>query len=294
MGTVRTIIALSAVAAGVASSTGCAGGGFWKKKDEWKVPEMNAPMAGSSAVVKPDGGVIQAGGISPLAQIPSSLARMTGKSEKGKSGAAVIAVAWRNHIDFLPDPNRQGAMSPGLAGQVFLFGSHDQPAFADGTITVDLYDETVRPAGQEPARPERWQFKKDVLATLRTIDERFGPNYTLFLPWPTYRPGITRVRITVRYDPEKGGYPLYAPESKMALDANPASTGSLKGTGTPPGQLPEMNSTPAASGTTGARSGPGMGVIQMGGRPRVDTVPARTDQMPMPPTIGTISPHRQP
>src|SRR5262249_14217229 len=65
--------------------------------------------------------------------------------------------------------------------------------------------------------PEGWEFDKETLQKLRTVDERFGPCYGLFLPWPTYRQDITRIRIAVRYTPENGP-PMYALGTKVNMD----------------------------------------------------------------------------
>ena len=126
MGRLRSIIAAALFAAIVVLGTGCSGDGFWKRKSEWKVPEMNAPMPGGS----PSGGagVVQASGSSPFAGVPSALARLDPKNDKFvKGNATSIAVAWQNKIDHLPDPARNGAEGPGLAGQIFLFGSRVKP-----------------------------------------------------------------------------------------------------------------------------------------------------------------------
>jgi hypothetical protein len=43
----------------------------------------------------------------------------------------------------------------------------------------------------------------------------------LFLPWGTYKPEITQVHLTVRFDPPSG-LPQFAPTSPLTLE-NPAS-----------------------------------------------------------------------
>ena len=149
---------------------------------------------------------------------------------------------------------------------MFLFDSRDMPAVADGIVTVDLYDETIRPNGQPSLKPERWQFRKDVLKALRTVDERFGPSYVLFLPWPSYRPDVTRVRITVRFDPEqnqKGAYTLYAPESKLHLDPSPAGHGNGAMPLRAEAPLQFTDRSPGAANSTPPTNSPGMGVVQM-------------------------------
>ena len=180
-------------------------------------------------------------------------------------------------------------MGPGLAGQMFLFDSHDHPAQADGILTIDLYDETIRPNGQPHLKPERWQFRKDVLKALRTVDERFGPSYVLFLPWPSYRPDVTRVRITVRFDPDqnqKGAFTLYAPDSMLNLDASLHRRGKETGAAAlraePPPQFSDQSPRAASSAPS---SGPGMGVVQMN-RPVQQTL---TPPAGLPP-LGIVNP----
>ena len=148
----------------------------------------------------------------PVAPAPSALAKLMTRPER-KVPATEMAVAWRNRIAYLPDPSRNGAMGAGIAGQLFLFGGPKlEFALADGTLTVDLIDETPRPAGQPAAKPERWQFDKNTLRNQRTVDETFGKSYVLFLPWPAYKSDITKVRISARYDPDNG-QTLYAAPS---------------------------------------------------------------------------------
>lgn len=294
MGRLRSLIACPAVLALLGLGTGCAGGGFWKKGPTTLPPEITGGPNGRAE----SNAVVPAGGISPLAQVPSSLARLTGKSDRSAKGTATTLIpAWQNHIDYLPDPAREGAMGPGLAGQLFVFDQYDQPAHLNGSITIDLYDETKRPPGAQPNKPERWKFNKDVVKALRSVDERFGPNYVLFLPWPAYRPDVTRVRIMVKYEPENGAFPIRALETRLTLDptlAGTAETGAalVAGESTPPKSFPSnlgsTTTSAAASPTpanTGSSPGPGMGVFQMNG-PRSTT--GRTSET----NPGIISPTR--
>jgi len=188
-----------------------------------------------------------------------------------KTNAANMVVAFQNHIDYLPDPVREGAPGPGLAAQIFLFDARDQPAIANGTLTIDLYDDTPRPAGQPGIAPERWQFRKDVLKELRSVDERFGPNYVIFLPWPSYRPDVSRVRIRARFDPDQGGFTLYAPETKLGLDPTLSGKNETGASVVGPQTHSTSTVTPGAAGanstppsSSGApNTGPGMGVFRM-------------------------------
>ena len=214
------------------------------KKAESKKPDVTQPgvlpppqeMMRPASATAPGGGVVQAGGTYTGAGQPGSvpnapvavpaaapsvspLAKLLTRPEK-KVPATEMAVAWRNRIAYLPDPSRNGAMGAGLAGQLFLYGGPKlEFALADGTLTVDLIDETPRPAGQPAATPERWQFDKATLRNLRTVDETFGKSYVLFLPWPAYKSDITKVRISARYDPDNG-QTLYAQHSTVSIDTS--------------------------------------------------------------------------
>jgi len=45
-----------------------------------------------------------------------------------------------------------------------------------------------------------------------------GWGYTLFLPWPDYKPDVTRIQLRVRFEPAKGGLAMYANSEPMTLD----------------------------------------------------------------------------
>jgi hypothetical protein len=140
-----------------------------------------------------------------------------GAQTERKSAATAVVVIWKGRVEHLPDPTRNGEKVAGLSGQLFLHDARMHPASANGRLTVAVYDETPLPAGQTGNVPEVWVFRADDLKKLATPDERFGQCYSLFLPWPAYRPGVTRVRIAVRYEPENGR-PLHAPEARLTLD----------------------------------------------------------------------------
>jgi hypothetical protein len=240
----RAITAL-ALAAGVLTL----GGGCLtadKDKAQAKKPDVTQPgvlpapqdLMKRTSAEPPPGEVVQAGGVqsTPTSTPPAavahasgtaigapSLSKLTARFEK-KVPATEMAVAWRNRIAYLPDPSRNGVQGPGVVGQLFLYGGPKlQFADADGTLTVDLIDDSPPKPGRKPATPERWQFSKEMLKNLRAMDETFGMSYVLFLPWPAYKPDVTRVRISARYDPDNGNT-LYARESVITIDATPHGT----------------------------------------------------------------------
>ncbi|MCE9566946.1 MAG: hypothetical protein K8U57_33510 [Planctomycetes bacterium] len=140
-----------------------------------------------------------------------------------KTVANEIVVLWRNKIEYLPDPTRNGALGAGLTGQLFLFDTNMRAAPAEGKLTIALYDETPRQPGQTGAAPEVWEFTKEALKCLRTTDERFGAGYALYLPWPSYRADVTRVRLAVRFEPVEGAA-MYPPESRITFESSPWAT----------------------------------------------------------------------
>jgi hypothetical protein len=173
------------------------------------VPAGGIP-AGEKATGSP---VVPAAGSASLPKIANPFERKIPASEMG--------LAWRNRIAHLPDPARQGAPGPGVVGQLFLVGGPKQTFVeADGILTVDLTDESPRPAGQQGAKPERWQFNKEMLKNLRTLDETWGQSYVLFLPWRAYKSDITRIKISARYD-QPNGPTLYSQPTVITLDKTP-------------------------------------------------------------------------
>jgi hypothetical protein len=150
-----------------------------------------------------------------------------------------VVAWWQPHVVFAPDPARNGVSAPGLAGRLYLFGQEvGFPMVGDGSVVVDLYDETNcpagRPAGQAPGPPagqagaqpvlqEEWRIDPVTLKRLLRRD-RIGWGYTLFLPWGRYRPDLTRVQLRVRYVPDHGS-PVFAEPTSVNLSADGSPTG---------------------------------------------------------------------
>src|SRR5437870_13021486 len=82
-------------------------------------------------------------------------------------------------------------------------------------MVVCLCDDTAGPAGKGARALEEWQMDRQTLKRLQRRDA-IGWGYTVFLPWATCKPEITRVHLKVRYVPSKGT-PLYAASSPMTL-----------------------------------------------------------------------------
>ncbi len=128
-----------------------------------------------------------------------------------------VMATWNREVLFVPDPAHMGQPGPGIAGRVYLFGEKvGYPMAAEGNLVVDLYNDAApAPQGSMPVPLEEWRIDKDTLKRLLRKDP-IGWGYTVFLPWGTYRPDITRVHMRVRFDPVKGT-PLYGEGSPLTL-----------------------------------------------------------------------------
>lgn len=230
-------------AAGAAALALCLGAGCIHVHTDAAGKVKSVELKTSSAADEPkaDTGVKQAGATIPAPlSLPSlpKLAGFTGPGAGSTAGAGtVILTMFENRVATLPDPTKGGAPTPGLVGQFFLFGAgKNMPTVAaEGSMTFVMHDETTpdKPSDQPLGS---WTFSKQVLSQLVTVDERFGRCYALFLPWPDYKPSVTRVRITAKYDAENGP-PLIAPPQTVTLDGSGAK--SVKEP--PPGAFPPVS-----------------------------------------------------
>jgi hypothetical protein len=131
-----------------------------------------------------------------------------------------VGAAWNNKVLFVPDPTKGGVPAPGLTGRLYLFGAMpDYPFIGDGSLVVDLFDDTPRP-GETPVQGgkhiEQWRIDPVTLKRLAKKDT-IGDGYTLFLPWGTYKPEIQKVHLITRYEPAKGN-PIFASPNSLMLD----------------------------------------------------------------------------
>lgn len=281
MGIVRTLAAVAILNLG----SGCVGHKLFEQPVSFGEGLPSAPLSTSLG----GSGVVQASATTPAnsTTTSTSFSKPNAKGEK-KNPATELTILWRNKIDFLPDPSRNGQMGAGLAGQVFMFGADMKFAPAEGKLIVALYDETPRAPGVQPNKPEGWEFTKETLRGLRTPDERFGPSYAVFLPWPTYRPDITRIRIAARFEPEQG-HPLYAQETMVTLDnIGMASKGNWSNQQIVPGSAQPQpaggfNALGGPAPATG--SGPGLGMI-----PSVAPTSPMGTLQPASPNFGRVEP----
>ena len=176
-------------------------------------------------------------GTTLLAGVGCTGARMMSMKEMLPAGwveskpATHITPAFNPQLQYLPDPSQDGAMRPGLVGQMFLVAEGGSFTDANGDLYVMADDITPRAPGQPSAVPEVWHFDPVTLRKLRTKDERFGDCYALFLPYPSNWKDVAQVRITTRYEPkgDRTKEPvLTGPPQTLLLDF------------TPPGQQPDV------------------------------------------------------
>ncbi len=159
-----------------------------------------------------------------------------------KGAVCQVAASWHNDVEMSPDPTHGGSPVPVLAGRLYLFGPQiGFPLDGDGQVVVEAYQETP---GVAPVPLERWQIGPDVLKQLQRKDI-VGWGYTLLLPWSSYRPEITQLRMKVEYTPA-GKTPLYS-ESPVTLHAVQSyEVGSSKS------PAPQVNGAAAAAGQQAA------------------------------------------
>jgi len=143
----------------------------------------------------------------------------TGSDDAMPHGQVCQAVAtWNHQVVFAPDPAHGGMEAPGLVGRLYLFGSEiSYPLIDDGSVVVDLFDDTKQSDEGQPVPLEEWRVDP---ATLKRLAKRdmIGWGYTLFLPWGTYKPNISHVHLKVRYVTEKGNQ-FFAESGPLSLNS---------------------------------------------------------------------------
>ncbi|MFO0844707.1 MAG: hypothetical protein U0797_20305 [Gemmataceae bacterium] len=106
---------------------------------------------------------------------------------------------WQNNVLTVPDSANGGVPVQGFAGRVYLFGTNmDFPLLCDGTLTVDLIDESCDP----PKWVERWNIDPETLQRLKKKDV-MGWGYTVFLPSKEYRPEMTKIKLKTAFQAPK-------------------------------------------------------------------------------------------
>jgi hypothetical protein len=141
------------------------------------------------------------------------------KAPTSNSPVKQIHAIWNGQLTTTRDTVNNGAELRGLIGRLYLFGEEvGFPLQAEGTVTVDLYDITPANTQGKPKMLERWEIDKETLKRLGRKDT-IGWGYTLFLPWSTYRPDVTRVQMQAKFVPDRG-IPLFAPVAQVSVQTD--------------------------------------------------------------------------
>jgi hypothetical protein len=160
--------------------------------------------------------------------------------------ATQLATAWVNRVQYTADVANDGKAAAGLVCRMYLFDEQIKDTLVgDGTVLITLFDDTKGPATQPL---EQWQIDPVALKKFLKKD-MVGWGYTLFLPWGSCRPDVTKVHLTCRYDPI-GGKPLFGPVTPLTIEHTPAPDG-LAGAlmsppppTAPPAKLPQQLGMP--------------------------------------------------
>jgi hypothetical protein len=178
---------------------------------------------------------------------------LAGKEAPPTGPVCQAAGAWNNEIAYAADPTHFGQMNPGLAGRIYLFGPiADFPRIGEGSLVVDLYDETHVPSSQQKVPLEEWYFDKDTLKRLVRRDY-IGWGYTVFLPWGTFKPEISQIRLKVRFEPVNGNAAIYD-ESSVTIHKTGVSHRNTQVTlGQQAGSAPAPEQNRVATGTESPR-----------------------------------------
>jgi hypothetical protein len=120
-----------------------------------------------------------------------------------------LVTIWSKKVVYAPDPWKGGAVTPGLVGRIFLIGPGDKPGaigapyLGDGSLIVDLWDNTERGVNTEPKMMVNVHFPPEVLINLAKKDV-WGDGYSIWIPWEQYRPDIIQVYVNVGYTSAAG------------------------------------------------------------------------------------------
>ena len=121
--------------------------------------------------------------------------------DSGPSAGApcMIATRWEHEVRFTPDTENNGKPMPTVVGRVTLFANDlTTPVVAKGIISVYLYND-MPDAHKDDEPLEYWALDASTVQRLVKRDAA-GWGYTLVLPWTSYRPELTQVRLKVRFD----------------------------------------------------------------------------------------------
>jgi hypothetical protein len=177
---------------------------------------------------------------------------------------------WQHQIQFPSDQSglRDGDPVPTIAGRVYLFPTElATPVLSEGTMIVYLYND-MPDAREKDVVLEQWVFSTKLMKELQRHDP-IGWGYTVPLPWYTYKPEITRVRLKVRFDRVGAATPLYSDMVSLTFETQPHERTEIAHTHTGPmvpknGQV--LTLAPQSGIPTAGAAGTGQLVVPTNGQ----------------------------
>ncbi len=132
-----------------------------------------------------------------------------------------IHTRWDHQVHFPGNTQDNGHPIPQIVGRFYLFGSDLTTAVpARGTVQVYLYN-NMPDAPDKETPLEKWVIDTKTVKRLEKRDAA-GWSYTLLLPWGTYSPDITHVRLMVRFDQVGAKIALYSDTIEVTFE-NPTT-----------------------------------------------------------------------
>jgi hypothetical protein len=114
-----------------------------------------------------------------------------------------VIACWNKNVEWGTDPVSQQTIA-GIAGRIYLLDETATYAIpGDGTLSVELYDDSGRAEGKPSKKLEVWNIDPETLKKLVKKD-MMGAGYTLSLPWSTYRKDISQIHMVVNFQPPTG------------------------------------------------------------------------------------------
>jgi hypothetical protein len=133
--------------------------------------------------------------------------------------ACRILTYWDRQIRLAAVTNNQAMTAPPyLAGRMYFFSKEYRLLTPRGRLIVDWYDMSGAPDAEQSLLG-KCEFDADSLQKLKSVN-LVGMGYTIWVPWPDYRPQYTRVKIQVTFMPASGGDPVFAEPYVMSLQAD--------------------------------------------------------------------------
>ncbi|QVL34366.1 hypothetical protein KIH39_10800 [Telmatocola sphagniphila] len=147
------------------------------------------------------------------AQASTSTSEYKKPSEDGR-----MTATWSNRITLAPDPLSGGTLNVGLLGRVYLFkNGYGVPYVSEGLLVIDLFDHTPNPGNPEPRHLEQWRFDETVLPKFEKKDF-VGPGYSMYLPWSTYTPDMSKILLQARWCSKDGKSVYFTQSDLITLD----------------------------------------------------------------------------